>query len=30
MGIKLIEQSMWAAEREESVAFNFCEHPDSA
>lgn len=30
MGIKQIEQSMWAAEKEESVAFIFSEHLDSA
>lgn len=30
MGIKQIEESVCAAEREESVAFNFSEHPDSA
>lgn len=30
MGIKQIEESVCAGEREESVAFNFSEHPDSA
>lgn len=30
MGIKQIEQSVWAAEKEENVAFNFSEHLDSA